>query len=178
MRTRGRHQNYLALHDGGYGSEALSEDRISGGASCSTLSSPTGRCRVSIWFHNARPVNQKWPFSGFQMALESALQIPNKITTRPEESLFSAGTDMCLEYAEVLCEGRYHEIPHAISGILYLCLYSDWPRGHSVHLCIFFLYMLYPIDFTLHKLPTSEILVFLKCWFFSASFASICLDSG
>jgi hypothetical protein len=63
-------------------------------------------------------------------------------------------------------------------NILLLCLYSDWPRGHSVHLCIFFLYMLYPIDFTLHKLPTSEILAFLKYWFFPASFASICLDSG
>jgi hypothetical protein len=47
------------------------------------------------------------------MVLESALQIPNKVITRPEESLFSAGTDMCLEYAEVLYEWRYHEIPHA-----------------------------------------------------------------
>jgi hypothetical protein len=99
MRTRGQRQNYLALHDGGYGSEALSEDRISGGTSCSTLSSPTGRCRVSIWFHNARLVNQKWLLSGFQMVLESALQIPNKVTTRPEESLPSTGTDMCLEYS-------------------------------------------------------------------------------
>jgi hypothetical protein len=27
MRTRGQRRNYLALHDGGYGSEALSEDR-------------------------------------------------------------------------------------------------------------------------------------------------------
>jgi hypothetical protein len=60
---------------------------------------------VSIWFHNARPVNEKWLLSGFQMVLESALQIPNKVTTRPEESLFSAETDMCLEYAEVLYEG-------------------------------------------------------------------------
>jgi PIF1-like helicase len=62
--------------------------------------------------------------------------------------------------------------------LLLLCLCSDWPRGHSVHLCVFFLYMLCPINFTLHKLPTSEILAFLKCWFFPASFASICLDSG
>jgi hypothetical protein len=38
--------------------------------------------------------------------------------------------------------------------------------------------MLHPIDFALHKLPTSEILAFLKCWFFPASLASICLDSG
>src|SRR4029077_21083996 len=94
MRTRGQRQNYLALHDEGYGSEALSEDRISGGTSCSTLSSPTGRCRVSIWFHNARPVNQKWLFTGFQMVLESALQIPNKVTTRPEE-VFSVLGRIC-----------------------------------------------------------------------------------
>src|SRR4029077_10711990 len=40
------------------------------------------------------------------------------------------------------------------------------------------LYMMYPICFTQHKLPTSEILVFLKCWFFPSSFANICLDSG
>jgi hypothetical protein len=33
--------------------------------------------------------------------------------------------------------------------------------------------MLHPINFTLHKLPTSEILAFLKCWFFPASFASM-----
>jgi hypothetical protein len=31
------------------------------------------------------------------------------------ESLFSPGTDMCLEYAEVLYERRYHEISHATS---------------------------------------------------------------
>jgi hypothetical protein len=58
IRTRGQRQNYLALHAGGYGSEALFEDRISG-TSCTTLSSPAGRCRVSILFHNACPVNQK-----------------------------------------------------------------------------------------------------------------------
>src|SRR4029077_12428556 len=119
MPTRGRRQDYLALHDGGYGSEALSEDRISGGTSCSTLSSLTGRCRVSIWFRNTRPVNQKWLLSGFQMVLESALQIPNKVTTRPEESLFSAGMDIRLEYAEVLYEGRYYEIPHATRRYIY-----------------------------------------------------------
>jgi hypothetical protein len=34
--------------------------------------------------------------------------------------------------------------------------------------------MLHPINFALHKLPTSEILAFLKCWFFPASLASIC----
>src|SRR4029077_71930 len=101
MRTCGQRPNHLAVHDGGYGSEALSEDRISGGTSCSTLSSPTGRCRVSIWFHNAHPVNQKCLLSGLQMVLESASQIPNKVTTRPEESLFSTGTDMCLDSAEV-----------------------------------------------------------------------------
>jgi hypothetical protein len=87
MWTRGQRQDYFTLHDGGHGSEALSEDRISGGTSCSTLSSPTGRCRVSIWFHNARPVNQKCLLPGFQMVLESASQIPNKVTTRPEENL-------------------------------------------------------------------------------------------
>jgi hypothetical protein len=29
------------------------------------------------------------------------------------ESLFSARTDMCVEYVEVLYEARHHEIPHA-----------------------------------------------------------------
>jgi hypothetical protein len=139
MRTRGRRQNYLALHDGGYGSEALSEDRISGGTSCSTLSSPTGRCRVSIWFHNARPVNQKWLLSGFQMVLESALQIPKKVTTRPEESLFSAGMDMCLEYAEVFYEGRYHEIPHAtrryISVVRLFLAANNLPSALTSYIC-------------------------------------------